>query len=229
MSEIDIITDVRQSPDSAELIVVKQKIAISGESHPVGPPVETGVVPFAIDKVAFVDEFEHPHDVHGGEKGTYKASGGSMDLVCHSQHQSRQLQPREEREYFLPSMAMFDRVAQIVESLSPKRYRITAFSGGEELCRVDGEDIRPFIGLSLLHFHPRVRPLFDTLGEADRLAVLMAVDPLRRVESEKWPSLGATPIEGEPDTFVVRAGEELGVVVIPTKDQSAGPVSTSWT
>lgn len=40
MSEIEFITDVRQSPDSGELIVVKQRMAIAGEVNPVGPPIE---------------------------------------------------------------------------------------------------------------------------------------------------------------------------------------------
>ena len=32
MKEIDLVVDVRQSPDTAELIVLKQKVAFSGEA-----------------------------------------------------------------------------------------------------------------------------------------------------------------------------------------------------
>jgi hypothetical protein len=40
MSEIEVVVDVRQSPDTAELIIVKQKLVSTGELQPTGPPVE---------------------------------------------------------------------------------------------------------------------------------------------------------------------------------------------
>jgi hypothetical protein len=36
-----VVVDVRQSPDSTDLIVVKQKLVTTGELHPSGAPVET--------------------------------------------------------------------------------------------------------------------------------------------------------------------------------------------
>jgi hypothetical protein len=41
MNEIEVVVDVRQSPNSAELIVVKQKLVTADELYPVGSPIET--------------------------------------------------------------------------------------------------------------------------------------------------------------------------------------------
>ena len=43
MNEFDIVVDVRQSPDTSELIILKQKVAFSGETSLVGGPVESRV------------------------------------------------------------------------------------------------------------------------------------------------------------------------------------------
>jgi hypothetical protein len=43
MNQIDVVVDVRPSPDTAERIVSKQKLAISGEVHLVGSPVESRI------------------------------------------------------------------------------------------------------------------------------------------------------------------------------------------
>lgn len=45
MSEIDVVVDVRQHPDTAELIVVKQKMSMPAEARPIGPPVELRLGP----------------------------------------------------------------------------------------------------------------------------------------------------------------------------------------
>jgi hypothetical protein len=129
MSEIDLVVDVRQSPDTGELIVSKQKLAFNGEAHLVGSPVES--------RVGLV----------AGEQG----------------------QP------------VFDRTRIV--------------------------------------FHRRALPLFDTLSEADRLAVVRAVAPLLGVEADQWLSAGAQPLEDGRSTFLVRAGEDMGVVVTPTEDR----------
>jgi hypothetical protein len=47
MSEIEVVVDVRPSPDSNELIVVKQKLTVSGELRPSGPPMETRIDPYS--------------------------------------------------------------------------------------------------------------------------------------------------------------------------------------
>lgn len=43
MNEIDVVVEVRQSPDSGELIVVKQKYLATGDIRPAGSPVETRI------------------------------------------------------------------------------------------------------------------------------------------------------------------------------------------
>src|SRR5439155_14468021 len=86
--------------------------------------------------------------------------------------------------------------------------------------RLDGEHIQPFFDRAQIVFHRRAVPIFDTLPEADRLAVIKAVAPLRGMERDQWPSAGAQPLDGVPLAFVVRAGEDLGVVVAQTEDRS---------
>jgi hypothetical protein len=68
-------------------------------------------------------------------------------------------------------------------------------------------------------FHRRARPVFDTLPEGDRNAILRAVAPLRGRERDQWPSAGARPLHGVPLAFVVGAGDELDVIVSQTEDK----------
>jgi len=68
-------------------------------------------------------------------------------------------------------------------------------------------------------FHRRARPVFDTLPEGDRNAILRAVAPLRGRERDQWPSAGARPLQGVPLAFVVRGGDELDVIVTQTEDK----------
>jgi hypothetical protein len=68
-------------------------------------------------------------------------------------------------------------------------------------------------------FHRRARPVFDTLPEGDRNAILRAVGPLRGRERDQWPSAGARPLQDVPLAFVVRAGDELDVIVTQTEDK----------
>jgi hypothetical protein len=68
-------------------------------------------------------------------------------------------------------------------------------------------------------FHRRARPVFDTLPDADRNAILRAVAPLRGTERDQWPSAGARPLQGVPLAFVVRAGDELDAIVTQTEDK----------
>jgi len=68
-------------------------------------------------------------------------------------------------------------------------------------------------------FHRRARPVFDTLPEGDRSAILRAVAPLWGRERDQWPSAGARPLQDVPLAFVVRAGDELDVIVTQTEDK----------
>jgi hypothetical protein len=68
-------------------------------------------------------------------------------------------------------------------------------------------------------FHRRARPVFDTLPEGDRNTILREVAPLRGRERDQWPSAGARPLQGVPLAFVVRAGDELDVIVTQTEDK----------
>jgi hypothetical protein len=248
MNQIDVVVDVRQSPDTAELIVSKQKVAFSGEAHLVGSPVESriglitrkaqvsvfefaeagygfvvgatvkniGTVPFEITRVGFEHKYEQPQEVRH-DTIVVQDLGGSVNFLPRNPARKGPLQPGEEREFYLPQ-DLYDGVALLCFSLRAEQFWIAAFSGTEEVGRAGGESIRPFFDRVPVVFHRRAVPLFGTLPEEDRLAVIRAVAPPRGVETDRWPSLGAEPLEGVPLTFVVRAGEELGVLVTRTED-----------
>jgi hypothetical protein len=128
VSEIEVVVDGRQNPDTAELIVVKQKLVSTGELHPSGPPTERHLGP----------------------------------------------PPRNGPE--------------------PERN-----------------------GVGVL-IHRRAQPLFDTLVEAERAAVLAAVDLLRRLDRDRWASEDVQSLEGIPNTYAVRATPDLSVIVSPTEN-----------
>src|SRR6185437_15709008 len=105
------------------------------------------------------------------------------------------LQPGEEQDYILQS-GLFDEVALVATTLPCTHYWIAAYCGFEELGRVAGEHLQPYLGRTGITFHRRAMPLFDTLPAVDRFAVLKAAASLRGRERDQWPSAGAQPLEG---------------------------------
>ncbi len=249
MNEIDLVVDVRQSPDTAELIVSKQKVAFSGEARFVGSPVESrvglttrkakidvfefaeagygivvaarvknvGTVPFEVTRAVFEHEYQQSQAVRIGSV-VAQDIGGSVDLMPRRRDRSGPFQPGEEREYYLPQ-EMYDGIALLALSLPADRYWFAAYSGTEQIGRLGGAYIGPFFDRVNIVFHRRATPIFHTLPEADRLAIVRAVAPLRSVERDRWDSAGAEPLEGIPQLFVVRATDDLGVVVTQTEDK----------
>jgi hypothetical protein len=243
MNEIDVVVDVRQSPDTSELIVLKQKVAF-GDASLIGAPVETrvglmlhkaqlevfqfaewgpgcclavtvknvGTVPFEVERVAFEHRYDQPQDFPLRSGIVAQELGGGMDLLPKDREKKGPLQPGEARDYFLPA-GMFDGVALLGTSLRPDQYWIAAYSGRDEVGRVGGEHVWPFLHRSGIVVHRRAAPRFGTLPDADRLAVIRAVAPLRGAQPDQWPAAGAKPLEWAPSNFVVRAGEDLSVVV----------------
>lgn len=114
---------------------------------------------------------------------------------------------------------MYDGIALLALSLPADRYWFAAYSGTEQVGRLAGKYIGPFFDRVNIVFHRRAVPIFHTLPEVDRLAIIRAVAPLRRVERDRWTSAGAEPLDGVPLAFVVRATDDLGVVVTQTEDK----------
>jgi hypothetical protein len=249
MNEIEVVVDVRQSPDSPELIVLKQKLVTTGDLHPSGPPVETrlgltnrkaelsvfefadqrggyvlaahvknvGTTPFNIDKVVFECQFEEPPDVRTASGVQAKEIGRGFELVPRDRALEGAQLPGDSRDYFLPQ-EVYDGVALLGTSLPPGQYWIAAYSGREELGRVSGEYIRPFFQRSTgIVLHRRAQPVFDTLPERDRLAVVRAVVRLRGVDQEYWPSDTVHEFKDVPHVYVVRVTPELHVLVTQTE------------
>lgn len=249
MKELDVVVDVRPSEDADGLIVMKQKVAFSGDADLVGSPVETrvrftarkaqvsflgymdsdrrisfganvknvGIAPFVVSRVALVYASEQPED-QPTKGGAVRKGTGGVDLLPARYAKPGPLLAGEARDYYLPT-EMFDEAALILTGLSPSQYRVATFCGDEEVGRLGGEQIRPYLANAKIRFHRRAQPQFDTLPEASRLAVVKAVASLRGIEPQEWPSVGATPLEQAPDTFVVEPGEDLVVLVSPAKDK----------
>jgi hypothetical protein len=249
MNEINFVVDVRPSLDAAEIIVSKQKVAFSGEARLIGSPVESrvvlltrkakvsvfafanrehgfvvaarvknvGSVPFEITRVVFEHKYKQPQEVRLGTLVAHEC-GGSVDFFPKDQSQKGPLQPGEEREYYLPQ-SMYDGVALLGVSLPSDQFWLAAYSGTEEVGRLGGERVQPFFDRVPIVFHRRAVPIFDTLPETDRLALIRTVARLRGIERDRWPSAGAQPLEGTPFAFVVRVGEDLGVIVSQTEDK----------
>jgi hypothetical protein len=251
MNEIEVVVDVRQSPDTAELIVVKQKLVSAAELQPSGPPVEmrlglmtrkaevsafgffdrhvgralaarvknVGMVPFEVDRVALVCEFEEPPDGNTRSGIPYKEIGQALDFILRDPNKQGPLQPGESREYYLPP-ELFDGVTLLCRGLAPSRYWLAAFSGPDEVGRLGGAWVAPFVSDSSgVLIHRRAQPLFDTLPERERRALISAVAGLRGVDREHWPSEQARPLEGVDGVYVVRVTPDLSVLVsqVPEK------------
>jgi hypothetical protein len=249
MNEIDIVVDVRQSPDTAELIVSKQKLAFSGEASLVGSPVESrvglmtrkakvdvfafaeagygfvvaarvknvGTVPFDVTRVVFEHEYTQPQERRIGGVVAHEM-GGTFDLLPRHRDRKGALQPGEEREYYLPQ-ELYDAIGLLALSLPGDRFWFAAYSGTERVGQLAGEYIQPFFDRIHIGFHRRALPIFHTLPESDRIAVIKAVAPLRALEPSRWPSAGAEPLGSEFIAFVVRATDDLAVVVTQTEER----------
>jgi hypothetical protein len=144
--------------------------------------------------------------------------GGGAYLLPKDSERKGPLQPGEARDYYLPH-SMCDAIALLGTSLRADQYWIAAYSGGDEVGRVGGEHVRLFLDRAQVVVHRRAAPLFGTLPDADRLAVIRAVAPLRGVERDRWPTAGAMPLDGAPLAYVVRVGEDLGVIITQTEDK----------
>ena len=177
-----------------------------------------GTVPLEIDRVAFEYRFEDPDEFVGGWGRVVHEIGGGVELLLRHEAGKGSLQSEEVREYYLPR-PMSDHAVLVGAALTPPRFWIAAYSGIREVGRAGGELIRRILDGSGVTVNRRAAPFFDNMPESVRLTVLEAIAPLRGVEPGKWPSTGAKPLEGVPMTFVVRAAEDLIILVTPTEDE----------
>src|SRR5205823_241239 len=92
----------------------------------------------------------------------------------------------------------------------PRRKSLSVFELAEKGKNLDA------VGMVI---HPRALPVFDTMPELDREAVIEAVAPLRGLERDHWPSAGAREVPGIPLTYLVPVGQDLGVLVSQMEDK----------
>lgn len=174
-----------------------------------------GVAPFTVDRVAIEYQPERSQTTPLNGESVSASEGGSV--VLHPAPYTKPgdlLLAGEALDYILPTSAFEDLAIKLI-GLSPSRYWIAAYSRGEEVGRLGGEQFRLLLSNVTLRFHRRAQPLFDTLPEPSRLAVIRTVTPLRNVDPKDWPAHGAKPLEEGGETFVVDPGENLLVLLTP--------------
>lgn len=227
MNEIDVIVDVRQVPGELDLIVVRQRLAFSGEPTLVGPPTESriqlsarkatvrvsiaaehgvGLVLIAHVKnvgLALLDRiavgcwwvYPTPRPVNGsGLKG--EQAGGELSFNPSAGAEKGPLLPGETREYYLPSDFFFY-AGRELRNLPPENFGIRVVAGEDELARLYGEVILPYLDLPATMGRPamdrRVRGLLDALRGEEKEQTEKALDFLARNPPGAWP--GAQPLE----------------------------------
>lgn len=250
MSEIEVVVDIRRSPDGHELIIVKQKIAFNDAAEPIGPPVETmlgmivrkaqisvyelaesgygfvvaatvknvGNVPLPITDVAFEHRYRAPHPVKVGSIHALNA-GGNFRFIQKDMNEKGPLLVGEERTYYLPH-EMRSELVPFVLALELDQFWIAAYSGKEEIGRVAGPEFSYFFEKAGIRFDPRALPVFQTLPEAGRIAIVRHVGKLHRINPTRWEEVGAKPIisafsSSDSHTYAVQVGPDLRVIVTP--------------
>jgi hypothetical protein len=173
-------------------------------------------IPFEIDRVSFDCKFEPPADFCTPSGVGAKEIGKGYRFVPRDEATKGPLRPGEYREYFLPQKT-YDDVVLLGTSLSPEQYWIAAYSDGEEVGKVTGKLIRPYLAEPGIAIHRRAQPVFDTMPESDRLALVMAVAPLRVIDPERWPPRLVQRLKNIPTVFSVRVGPDLRVLVTRTE------------
>lgn len=239
MSEIEVVVDVRQSPDSLDLIVVKQKFATTGELHATGVPVESKLgmgsakanitlscseySEMGLSLVATVTSislasfwidrvaFVWTSPEGTNEQQPFLGSGHPLTLY-----------PGKSEDYLLPQLAVED-VAMRCLILSPDQYWIAAYAGKLEVARAAGDEVlrgsRTFLEKAGITIHQRTQSIFDTLSDADQLAAIRSVADLRRIDPNLWPSKALQKLPGSDDLYLVRAEAGLRVLVRPVGEK----------
>jgi len=243
MNEIEVVVDVRHSPDTGELVVSKQKMAFSGEASLVGAPVESrvrlvtrkvrlsvfafaeeesasvitawveNVSPVAVEITRVAFGPEQDQSQPGRPETPGARTSGEGFARFSGNGAGGWLERADVREYYLPQ------ISPKWAARPPSRFWVAAYSGAEEVGRIVVESRGLFLDSSGITFHRFGMPRFNTLTEAERLMVVSAVAPLRGIDREQWPAAGAEPLEGDPLTFVVWTPGDLGAFVSQTEEK----------
>jgi hypothetical protein len=238
VNEVEVIVDIRPNPGRTEWVVVKRKLtAEGGELHLVGEPTET-LIGMATRRVMVkvVPRVSHGSDAIVTVRVLnvsvvpfpvtavvleWDAGESSLALLPLDLRVSRPLQPGDGREYYLSS-AFGAEALKCARTLKPEQYWIAAYSeadesGADEVGRLAGDSIRPFLD-QRVRVERRAATVMDFLSEAERLSVIEQAWILATTQLSKWPESKVIPLQEEPRTFLLSVPPDLKVFVQPVAD-----------
>lgn len=198
MKEIEVILDMRPSPDSPEFILVKQKLAaegdrlmLVGEPHEQrvgigGPRVAIQLAAWADQQLGFVNTANvrnvgmSPIEVSGVavvfEAG--KPTPGETRPPGRLSYKYEPLEPVDGplypghmRTYYLP-MSLYDAVLYQAKKTPLSGFWVAVFVGDEEVARCARKYLQPFLDRGTIQYERRVEIALDSLHEAQRFLFL---------------------------------------------------------
>jgi hypothetical protein len=198
LKEIEVILDMRPSPDSPEFILVKQKLAaegdrlmLVGEPHEQrvevgGPRVTIQLAERADHQVGFVNTAKvrnvgmSPIEVSGvavvfaaGKltPGETLPTGPSSYKYEPLEPVAGPLYPGHVRTYYLP-MSLYDAVLYQAKKTPPSGFWVAGFVGEAEVGRCEGKYLQPFLDRGMIQYERRAEIALDSLHEAQRFRIL---------------------------------------------------------
>jgi hypothetical protein len=253
VKEIEVVVDVRHSPDTPGLVVVKQKLIAEGDGlRPAGPTSEqridlaarrvgvtmgelvdeevgyfmlahvqnVGLTPLEVTRVAFEYRCDQPHEPDEDFPGPGDAPGGghALEFIPQDHTKTGPLRPGEARGWYLMPDASVE-AAGVGIRFAPAKYSVAVYSGGDEVGRLAGHDIRPALDSPSITGRVMIselaRTVLDALSPPERKGVLETVDGLRGHDPAQWPESEALGSGCQGETYSVRVTPGLRAFVRP--------------
>jgi hypothetical protein len=233
VKELEVVVDVRPSPDSPELIVVKQKLVVNGDDlHPVGPPSEQRIgmaIPRArlslsmlvsgetsnfllvrVDNIGLVPlqvtrvTFEYTREQPPEETGQ---PGGAIPFIPSERVEPETIPVGGRREWYLPTDA-YEEMRGLAARLSPDRYRIAAYAELQEVGTLPGFQVREWLDLPAQLQKPLLitglaRTALDSLPAEERERIVQSVIDLVRKGLENGAA-DAIPLSEDHSVYLLR-------------------------
>lgn len=242
MNEFDVVIDVRPSPDTPELIVMKQKLVADTSLHLVGQPREERVgmglprVKIAMGEVArggigyvmtakVTNVGLNPIEIKevslvfdkdrraAGEKARPVTTSFRFEQL---ENATGTLPPAHSRSYYL-SMEMYEHVAQKARAFRPDDYRIAVFmSDREEIGSLPGKHVAPFLDRTRIKVEPRAEIVLDGLSEVQRIWLMEALGSLVGQAPSSWPREKVRRPDPSSDLYLVRVLPNFQAVIAPS-------------
>jgi hypothetical protein len=237
--EIEIVLDVRPSPDTPELILVKQKLAAEGNHLKlVGEPHEQRVAmggPRLVIKFAerADNEVGYVLTAHVTNVGMSPVEISSVAIVFPPEKSGPEktrkqgtrrylykplepvrgpLFPGHTRTYYLP-MELYDVVVYNARKLPPSGYWVAAFIGEEDVARCGGEDLGPYLNQSRIEYDRRAEIALDSLPEGETFLILKGLFEFAAQNYSMWKDGEIQQLDPAKKLYLVKVTPKYRAVV----------------